>query len=208
MKELQMPEVRDISETFQVRIEARVKNGLLIRARELRGLTIIKMAQALGIPYHVYGEYERLRMYPSRERQEKICKLLKLSVDAVFPQELKGFLPKKCIIEKDIPKIMLLPITQINELQLPMVDDLPKEFEFIKQQEVLEELLQKLSPKERKVIELRFGLHGKNPHTLEELGEIWERSRENQRQICKRAIRKLRAYKKNLNISYRTLGCR
>ncbi len=62
--------------------------------------------------------------------------------------------------------------------------------------EVLEkevsDLLDRLPEKERRVIELRFGLRGEEPRTLREIGEILNISRERVRQLETRALRKLR----------------
>ncbi len=64
-------------------------------------------------------------------------------------------------------------------------------------QEVLEkevyDLLEKLPEKERRVIELRFGLSGEEPKTLREIGEALGVSRERVRQLETRALRKLRS---------------
>lgn len=64
-------------------------------------------------------------------------------------------------------------------------------------QEVLEkeiyDLLDKLPEKERKVVELRFGLRGNEPKTLREIGDILGVSRERVRQLETRALRKLRS---------------
>ncbi len=63
-------------------------------------------------------------------------------------------------------------------------------------QEVLEkeiyDLLDRLPEKERRVIELRFGLRGNEPKTLREIGDILGVSRERVRQLETRALRKLR----------------
>jgi len=64
-------------------------------------------------------------------------------------------------------------------------------------QEVLEkeiyDLLDKLPEKERRVVELRFGLKGNEPKTLREIGDILGVSRERVRQLETRALRKLRS---------------
>ena len=52
--------------------------------------------------------------------------------------------------------------------------------------------MEQLPEKERKVIELRFGLGGEEPKTLREIGEILGISRERTRQLENRALRKLR----------------
>jgi len=56
----------------------------------------------------------------------------------------------------------------------------------------IEDMLDKLPEKERRVIELRFGLRGEEPRTLREIGEILNISRERVRQLETRALRKLR----------------
>lgn len=62
--------------------------------------------------------------------------------------------------------------------------------------EVLEkeigDMLDRLPEKERRVIELRFGLRGEEPKTLREIGDILNISRERVRQLETRALRKLR----------------
>lgn len=63
--------------------------------------------------------------------------------------------------------------------------------EFILRQR-LEEVLQTLSKRERKILEYRFGLNGHPPKTLEEVGEIFGITRERVRQIEAKAIKRLR----------------
>ncbi len=58
--------------------------------------------------------------------------------------------------------------------------------------ERLNETLNMLSPRERKVIELRYGLDGKKPRTLEEVGQELGLTRERVRQLETQAIDKLR----------------
>jgi RNA polymerase primary sigma factor len=55
----------------------------------------------------------------------------------------------------------------------------------------LEQALSNLTPRERDVVKLRYGLSGERVHTLEELGKKFEVTRERIRQIELRAIRKL-----------------
>ena len=58
--------------------------------------------------------------------------------------------------------------------------------------EEVERMLRHLKPRERAVIELRFGLGPEEPRTLEEVGRRLTLSRERIRQIEERAKQKLR----------------
>ena len=58
--------------------------------------------------------------------------------------------------------------------------------------EALEEILHELSPREEKVIRLRYGLDDNRPRTLEEVGKEFNVTRERIRQIEAKALRKLR----------------
>ncbi|MGK0674049.1 MAG: RNA polymerase sigma factor RpoS [Halothiobacillaceae bacterium] len=56
----------------------------------------------------------------------------------------------------------------------------------------IEDWLARLEPKQREVVERRFGLHGHEPHTLEAIGDILGVTRERVRQIQLEALRRLR----------------
>ena len=53
-------------------------------------------------------------------------------------------------------------------------------------------MLKTLTPREEKVLALRFGLEDGNPKTLEEVGRVFNVTRERIRQIEAKALRKLR----------------
>lgn len=58
-------------------------------------------------------------------------------------------------------------------------------------------LLDELSPRERHVLTLRFGLDGEEERTLEEIGRTLELTRERVRQICAEALEKLNRVSRN-----------
>ncbi|MFO7849969.1 MAG: sigma-70 family RNA polymerase sigma factor [Spirochaetia bacterium] len=61
-------------------------------------------------------------------------------------------------------------------------------------QDLLDRSLEELSDREEKIIRLRYGLSGKSPLTLEEIGKILGITRERVRQIQNKAIVKMRSH--------------
>jgi RNA polymerase primary sigma factor len=59
-------------------------------------------------------------------------------------------------------------------------------------QETLSDVLKNLSQREIKIIQLRYGLNGEGPRTLEETGKLLGITRERVRQIQEKAVEKLR----------------
>ena len=58
--------------------------------------------------------------------------------------------------------------------------------------ETMASMLKKLNAREERIIRMRFGFEDDNPHTLEEVGEVFAVTRERIRQIEAKALRKLR----------------
>jgi RNA polymerase primary sigma factor len=59
--------------------------------------------------------------------------------------------------------------------------------------ETLSRILGTLSPRERRVLEMRYGLDGQHPRTLDEVGRTFNVTRERIRQIENQSLKKLRA---------------
>ena len=62
--------------------------------------------------------------------------------------------------------------------------------------EQIRDILGDLTPRERKILNLRFGLEGEVPHTLEEVGREFGVTRERVRQIQQRALEKIKEHKR------------
>jgi len=65
-------------------------------------------------------------------------------------------------------------------------------FQYLKVNAQLDSILNDLTPIERKIVVARFGINGKNPKTLEEIGKELKLSRERVRQIEKKTFNKLK----------------
>lgn len=83
--------------------------------------------------------------------------------------------------------------TELSEFIMDEVSSTPEDqasYELLKTH--IDEVLESLSERERKVLELRFGLKDHKPRTLEEVGKVFGVTRERIRQIEAKALRKLR----------------
>jgi len=95
--------------------------------------------------------------------------------------------------------------TKLSDLIADDLNDVPEEVVFnIALQDTMSEVLKKLTEREQKIIELRFGLTGEGPYTLEQTGKYLGITRERVRQIQERALNKLRHFRiiKELNRVY------
>ena len=78
-------------------------------------------------------------------------------------------------------------LTDVNE-------PLPEEYvEETLRKDTLKHILEMLSQRERRVLELRYGLNGERPRTLDEVGRTFNVTRERIRQIENQTLKKLRA---------------
>ena len=109
--------------------------------------------------------------------EEKVREILKIALDPVSLEtpigeeedsHLGDFIP-----DEDIPA----PVEATSQIML---------------KEQLAEVLDTLTPREAKVLELRFGLRDGRQRTLEEVGKVFDVTRERIRQIESKALRKLR----------------
>jgi RNA polymerase primary sigma factor len=66
--------------------------------------------------------------------------------------------------------------------------------------ETLKRILGTLSHRERRVLELRYGLDGEHPRTLDEVGRTFNVTRERIRQIENQSLKKLRALADSLSL--------
>jgi len=122
------------------------------------------------------------------------------------PEELSQYMNIKISKIKKILKIAKEPIsleTPIREeeegssllgdfIEDKNAIDPSKAVMFLNLTEQIQKVLSTLSPREEKVIRMRFGIGEKSDHTLEEVGQDFEVTRERIRQIEAKALRKLR----------------
>ena len=76
-----------------------------------------------------------------------------------------------------------------------LIDERPVSLDYFDNEDLrrlIAEVLKTLSPREEKIVQMRFGIRDGSEHTLEEIGQRFSLTRERIRQIEVKALRKLR----------------
>ncbi len=157
---------------------------------------IADQANTIRIPVHMKELVSKLTKVTNKFRQEHGCEP---SIED-YAKTLH-LAPEKV---KSVLKIMQDPIslsTPIGEDEDSNLEDFIEDktgpnpttaaVDFLRKQEV-DDVLNTLSEREAKIIRLRFGIDSGYPRTLEEVGKMFNVTRERVRQIEAKAIRKLR----------------
>jgi RNA polymerase primary sigma factor len=158
--------------------------------------SIADQARTIRIPVHMVETINRLRKTSRillqklgrKPTEEEIAKKAKMSVAKV----------------REIVKISQVPLS----LEMPVGDeDSSRLGDFVEDAAVqapdeivlhgllrddLEEVMKSLTERERTVLKLRFGIDDGHPRTLEEVGKVFNVTRERIRQIEAKALRKLK----------------
>jgi RNA polymerase primary sigma factor len=110
------------------------------------------------------------------------------------PEELEEILhiPRQTSIDSPLEaEGEMRPIDLMRSEDLPGAEELLIQKSFRRE---IKEILERLKPRERRVIELRFGLRGQGPFTLDQIGKQMRLSRERVRQIEEGAKKRLRVF--------------
>jgi RNA polymerase primary sigma factor len=160
---------------------------------------IADQARTIRIPVHMVETINKLIRVQRQLLQEMNCE--------PTPEQIAhemGTTPQKV---REILKISQEPVsleTPIGEEEDSQLGDFIEDEDAtmpveavseIMQKEELNAVLNQLTHRERKVIELRFGLKGEHPRTLEEVGQKFGVTRERIRQIEAKTLAKLKSYR-------------
>jgi RNA polymerase primary sigma factor len=158
--------------------------------------SIADQARTIRIPVHMIETINKL----NRVRRQLLQK---------FGREAT---PEELAVEMELPEYKIIKILKIAKeplsMETPVGDDEDSNIgDFIEDtnlsspveittreslKETTGELLANLSPREAKVLKMRFGIDMNTDHTLEEVGRQFDVTRERIRQIEAKALRKLR----------------
>jgi RNA polymerase primary sigma factor len=112
---------------------------------------------------------------------EKVRYIIKISQDTISLQAAIGDDEEDSTLEDFIEDVKTVAPDRVAALQLL--------------KDYVKEIVAQLSPREQKILEMRFGLVDGVAHTLEEVGQEFEVTRERIRQIESKALEKIRKFK-------------
>ncbi len=159
--------------------------------------TIANDARTIRLPIHIVEKLNKLKKAQRTLKQ----KLQRNPSEAELAKELKMSVAQLCqLLELRRQSLSLnhrvgktedtelVDLLEDSELQLPE----ERMNEAMMRQEITNVLSDVLTQREKDVIVLRYGLSTSQPYTLEEVGGMFNLSRERVRQIQSKAMRKLR----------------
>ncbi len=169
--------------------------------RQAISRAIADQSRIIRVPVHMVETINRL-VKASRELLQQLGReptLEEVATEIDMPMErvaeIKRIAPKPLSLEA--------PVGEENDSHLGDFvpddeDETPVEVASnVALREPLDKLLHHLTEREREVLKLRFGLEDGYPRTLEEVGHIFEVTRERIRQIEAKALKKLRQPRRN-----------
>jgi RNA polymerase primary sigma factor len=161
-------------------------------------------ARTIRMPVHVVEKLNKI-VRTERKLRAELCReptALEIALDLDLPVE-------------EVEQIMRSAQTPVS-LEKPVGDEEESEFghfltdenvplpdeaaEVTMRAETLKRILGTLSHRERRVLELRYGLDGEHPRTLDEVGRTFNVTRERIRQIENQSLKKLRALADSLSL--------
>ena len=167
---------------------------LWIRQSIERGL--VRQSRTVRLPAHVVGDLKRMihvtRSLAQRLEREPLLEELakEMGVDSDYVNRLMMAVRKAISIEASLDAEDHYHLADIlAEEKQPGPFTITEHIELVK---LVSSWLELLSPPERAVIKLRFGLRDGEPKTLEAIGEMFGVTRERIRQIEVKALQRLR----------------
>ena len=173
-------------------------NGTMRKLRLERGLLQKDVAKAVGVATIRISQIETMRSKPSKELAEKIAYFFGVKVEDIFPEFLDILTKKVPKTEIKYARLSAQALEEYTQKQYFIQADNTNPEDSYRRNDIYDKLdkaVESLTDREKKIIKMRFGLHGEKPHTLEEIGIEFDVNRERIRQIEMKAIEKLRRSK-------------
>jgi RNA polymerase primary sigma factor len=154
-------------------------------------------ARTIRMPVHVVEKLNKI-VRAERKLRSELCREptpAEIAVDLDLPVEEV----EQILRSSQAPVSLEKPVGDEEESEFGhfLTDEnapLPDEAaDVLMRKQTLQQILATLSHRERRVLELRYGLDGEHPRTLDEVGRTFNVTRERIRQIENQSLKKLRA---------------
>lgn len=184
----------DNQETFSLGVKRIPFNGVMRKARLEKGLSQYDLGKMIGACGSTIQQIETMRKWPKTNVAYQIADILEVDIENLFPKWMEDKLVKRgsnLNVYMNIERVALEAAASVPSL-LSGSDVVDKEIDRKLMEKNIREVLDTISPKERRVLVERFGLYGNEPKDLEAVGRMFNVTRERIRQIEAKALRKLR----------------
>jgi len=164
--------------------------------RQAVGRAVADYGRNIRLPVHMNERLRRLYRLSQRLEQELGRKpsteelAEEMNIPAGKIQTMLGLSQDTLSLEMPVGEEQESELGQFIEDEISPAPDDRASHELL--HEDVEEALETLSPRESRILRLRFGLHDGHSYTLEEVGRKFGLTRERVRQIEKHALRRLR----------------
>ena len=189
-------------QSFKLGIKRIPFNAVMRLAREKKELSQYELGKRVNISGRRIQRIETLREWPRNGEAYQLADILEVNIKVLFPKWMaKKLIPKNSNLNLYV-EIEKASLSTPEVLSLPAPDNLEEnlEKEFLKK--TMKEALNSLSEREKKVLEMRFGLKDNKERTYEEIGKSFHRSKERIRQIEAKALRKLKHPSRKKHLEY------
>ncbi len=182
-----------------LRVIVSLKNNILAKKREELGFNQAQMAEFCKVSQQQYGNVENLKEYPWNKLKDtwttvalKISKAIYMLPEDIWPDIFSKITKRKTFAEVDAYSMFS---------QLRNDNGTPQSFLDSKElRKDVKKMVNTLTPREQKVIELRFGLNGGEPKRHHEIASFFGVSNNRISQMEKKAFRKLRHPARNKRV--------
>jgi RNA polymerase primary sigma factor len=161
-------------------------------------------ARTIRMPVHVVEKLNKI-VRTERKLRAELCRepsALEIALDLDLPveevEQIQRSSQKPVSLEKPVGDEEESEFGHfLTDENIPMPDEAA---EVTMRAETLKKILGTLSHRERRVLELRYGLGGEHPRTLDEVGRTFNVTRERIRQIENQSLKKLRALADSISL--------
>ena len=181
---------------FTIGIQAKARNGVMLKFREDAGIVQVKAAELAGVSASCWCAMETMKFKqytPGSKAVEKIAEFIGCAKADIYPPEFyHQEIGTTRTAYKRFNTSMLLEVKNRQEERLLLADP-SEEVEQGLKNEIILRHLKYLTYREREILKLRYGLSPDGYiYTYREIGEIFKVTRERIRVIEAKALRKLK----------------